>query len=104
VTAKPAAVPAQPAATVKPAPARASNDYWIQIGAFSAKVRAEGVKETLAEKGITTIIDDGNVNGKTLYRVRVGPYTSEVEAGYWLALVKEMDGFSDSQIRSTVRK
>jgi DedD protein len=105
---KPAAVkPATakpPAAKPAAVPARTNNDYWIQIGAFSAKVRAEGVKETLAEKGITTIIDDGNVNGKTLYRVRVGPYTSEIEAGYWLALVKELDGFADSQIRSSTRK
>ncbi|GHV38642.1 hypothetical protein AGMMS49546_09400 [Spirochaetia bacterium] len=105
--AKPAATPAaKPAAvsTAKPASSRTNNDYWIQIGAFSAKVRAEGVKETLASKGITTIIDNRDVDGKTLYRVRVGPYTSETEAGYWLALVKEINGFSDSQIRSSVRR
>jgi cell division protein FtsN len=117
---KPAAVPAakpaaakaptaKPATAAKPAakPAAASrvnNDYWVQIGAFSAQVRAEGVKEALASKGITTIIDDRNVDGQTMYRVRVGPYTSETEAGYWLALVKEIDGFSDSQIRSTSRQ
>jgi DedD protein len=101
VAAKPAAAKPAPA---KPAPARSNNDYWVQIGAFSAKVRAEGVKETLASRGITTIIDDRDVDGKTLYRVRVGPYTSETEAGYWLALVKEIDGFGDSQIRSSIRK
>ncbi|GHT61603.1 hypothetical protein FACS1894109_20260 [Spirochaetia bacterium] len=100
---------AKPVAAAKPAPkpaaaSRVNNDYWVQIGAFSAQVRAEGVKETLASKGITTIIDDRNVDGQTMYRVRVGPYTSETEAGYWLALVKEIDGFSDSQIRSTSRQ
>ncbi|GHV05173.1 hypothetical protein FACS189485_11750 [Spirochaetia bacterium] len=111
--AKPAAVVKAPAAkppvAAKPAPkpavaSRVNNDYWVQIGAFSAQVRAEGVKETLASKGITTIIDDRNVDGQTMYRVRVGPYTSETEAGYWLALVKEIDGFSGSQIRSTSRQ
>ncbi|GHT69532.1 hypothetical protein FACS1894110_19170 [Spirochaetia bacterium] len=107
---KPAAVAAKPPAAKpaapKPAasPARANNDYWVQIGAFSAQVRAEGVKETLAEKGITTIIDDRDVEGKTMYRVRVGPYTSETEASYWLALVKSIDGFSESQIRASARR
>jgi DedD protein len=110
--AKPAAAAAKPPAAkpaaekpaaAKPAAARVNNDYWVQIGAFSAQVRAEGVKEMLASKGITTIIDDRNVDGQTMYRVRVGPYTSETEAGYWLALVKEIDGFSDSQIRASSR-
>jgi DedD protein len=100
--AKPAAVKPVPAAASKPAPAaRTYNDYWVQTGAFSAKVHAEGVKETLASKGITSIIENREVEGKTWYRVRVGPYTSENEANYWLALVKAIDGFADSQVRQT---
>jgi DedD protein len=79
------------------------NDYWIQTGAFSALVRAEDVKETLASKGLSSIIDDRDVDGQTWYRVRVGPYTSENEANYWLALVKAIDGFNESQVRSTQR-
>ena len=100
-----AAAPAKPAATTArpaPAPAQTKNDYWVQTGAFTAKVRAEGVKETLASKGITSIIENREVDGRTWYRVRVGPYTSETEANYWLALVKSIDGFSDSQVRQTV--
>jgi DedD protein len=95
---------AQPAATASSRPAAARNvtsDYWVQTGAFSTKIRAEGVKETLAEKGITSIIENRDADGRTLYRVRVGPYTSENEANYWLALVKSIDGFADSQIRQT---
>jgi DedD protein len=88
---------AKPAA----APARTYDDYWVQTGAFTAKVRAEGVKETLSSKGITSIIENREVDGKTWYRVRVGPYTSENEANYWLALVKSIDGFADSQVRQT---
>jgi DedD protein len=110
-TAAPAARPA-PARTSAPAAARPAarpataeprtyNDYWVQTGAFTAKVRAEGVKETLASKGITSIIENREVDGRTWYRVRVGPYTSENEANYWLALVKSIDGFGDSQVRMT---
>jgi DedD protein len=43
------------------------------------------------------------VDGRIWYRVRVGPYTSENEASYWLALVKAIDGFGESQVRSTQR-
>jgi DedD protein len=102
------AKPATPAPAAKPAvvrPAsdssRANNNYWVQTGAFSTKVRAEGAKESLASKGITSIIDNRDIDGKTWYRVRVGPYMSENEAKYWLALVKSIDGFTDSQIRQT---
>jgi cell division protein FtsN len=74
-------------------------DYWVQTGAFSTKNRADGVKETLASKGINSVVDVQDVNSNTYYRVRVGPYTSEKEAGYWLSLVKTIEGFRDSQIR-----
>ena len=110
VAAKPVPV-AQPAPaakeTVKPAAKPAVeqsntyNNYWVQTGAFSTKIRAEGAKESLASKGITSIIDNRDIDGKTWYRVRVGPYMSETEANYWLALVKSIDGFSDSQVRLT---
>jgi DedD protein len=115
-----AAVPAKPAAKPAPAtqsaasprapaarqttPARSTNDYWIQTGAYSAIVRAEDMKELLASKGLTSIIETRVVEGRNLYRVRLGPYTSEREANYWLALVKSIDGFSESQVRQTVRQ
>jgi DedD protein len=70
----------------------------VQAGSFSAKGRAEGVKETLAAKGITSIIENRDVSGTTYFRVRVGPYTSQKEADYWLSLIKTIDGFESSQI------
>jgi len=103
----PAAKPV--AVAVKSAPAskaavnsgKTHNNYWVQTGAFSTKIRAEGAKESLASKGIASIIDNRDIDGKTWYRVRVGPYISETEANYWLALVKSIDGFAESQIRLT---
>ena len=84
--------------------ARSINDFWVQTGAFSAMVRAEDAKELLASKGITSIIENRIVDGRIWYRVRLGPYTSENEANYWLALVKSIDGFGESQVRQTVRQ
>ncbi|MDR0601275.1 MAG: SPOR domain-containing protein [Treponema sp.] len=97
----PVRTPAKPATAAAKPPAPAYRDYWVQTGAFSAKVRAEGARETLASKGIASIIENRIVDGKTWYRVRVGPYTSENEANYWLSLVKTIDGFAESQIRQT---
>jgi len=105
-----AATPAQPAvsrpatATRQTTPARTTYDYWIQTGAYSSIVRAEDAKELLASKGLVSIIETRVIDGRNLYRVRLGPYTSEREAGYWLTLVKAVEGFGDSQIRQTVRQ
>jgi DedD protein len=96
--------PASTAASPGKTTAKTITDYWIQTGAFSAMVRAEDVKETLLSKGLTSIIENRNIDGKTLYRVRLGPYTSENEAKYWLALVQSIDGFNDSQVRQTTRQ
>jgi DedD protein len=94
--------PAKTTASVKNVPqTKTYNDYWVQTGAFSAKIRAEGMKDNLASKGISSIIENREVDGKTWYRVRVGPYTSENEANYWASLVKSIDGFSDSQVRQS---
>lgn len=95
---------AQQASTKTTTPSRPINDYWIQTGAFIAKVRADDAKELLESKGLTSIIENREIDGKTWYRVRLGPYTSETEANYWLALVKSIDGFNESQIRQTVRQ
>ncbi|MCL2800563.1 MAG: SPOR domain-containing protein [Treponema sp.] len=94
--------------TARPAPratgtTRTVQDYWIQTGAFSSMVRAEDAKEKLASKGLTSIIETRVIEGRTLYRVRLGPYTSENEAKHWLDIVKIIDGFDDSQVRQTSR-
>jgi DedD protein len=112
VSAPPAAKPPAPPATARaapsrppaePVPPRTQEDYWVQTGSFSAQTRAEGVRETLASKGITSIIENRDVDGKTYFRVRVGPYTSQNEANYWLALIKSINGFEDSQVWKTRR-
>jgi DedD protein len=97
-TPQPAARAVPPAAAKSTAAVPVQKDYWVQTGAFSAKVRAENARETLASKGIISIVENRELDGKTWYRVRVGPYTSENEANYWLSLVKTIDGFGESQI------
>jgi DedD protein len=92
-----AQAPKAPAVQTPRAPAGRTN-FWVQAGSYSTQTRAEGVKDVLAAKGIPSIIENRNVEGKTFYRVRVGPYTSNNEASYWLTLIKQINGFEDSQI------
>jgi len=98
-----AAAPAAKPAAEKPKTSKTydSSNFWIQTGAFSTIKYAEGAKDYLAARGIKSIIEDPVINGKTWYRVRVGPYTTRDEANYWLALVKSIDGFSASQVRES---
>jgi DedD protein len=77
------------------------DNFWVQTGSFSTVARAEGVKDTLASKGITSLIENRDVDGKTFFRVRVGPYTSKNEADYWLALIKSIHGFEESLVFKT---
>ena len=86
------------AAVADSAPKKSYHDYWVQAGSFSTRERADGVKSTLSTKGISAIVTNQEINGNTYYRVRIGPYTSQNEADYWLAMVKSIDGFQDSQI------
>jgi DedD protein len=68
------------------------NAYWVQTGSFPSRTQADKAKEILAAKGLTAIIENGDVKGKTWYRVRIGPYTSQNEADYWLSLIKSING------------
>jgi len=61
--AKPAAA-VKPATTVKPPAKKTISDFWVQTGAFAAQVRAEDAREILAAKGITSIIENREINGK----------------------------------------
>ena len=75
---KPAAVPpSTPAA----ATATASNDarYILQAGAFGASGDAETVKAKIAMLGLNARVESAQIGGKTVYRVRMGPYGSASE-------------------------
>ncbi|MDR3114036.1 MAG: SPOR domain-containing protein [Treponema sp.] len=95
-------VAAKPPASKAPIPqTRTYESYWVQAGAFSTVARAEGAKKRLADKGITAIIENRDVKGQNVYRVRVGPFTTQNEADYWLSQIKKIPDFEGSQIRQS---
>ena len=75
---KPASQPTEPAfATSKPP--TATTPYILQAGAFQASGDAEAVKAKIALLGLNARVESANINGKTMYRVRMGPYGSASE-------------------------
>lgn len=77
VASAPASAPASVGAPgALPGTANAPTDasYLLQAGAFRSSSEAENMKVRLALIGFEARVLDAQVNGQTLYRVRVGPY------------------------------
>ncbi|MBV1933772.1 MAG: septal ring lytic transglycosylase RlpA family protein, partial [Parvibaculaceae bacterium] len=62
------------------------SDLFVQAGAFSSQGNADLVRQQLAPLGDATVTPI-NVNGRTLYRVRVGPVESVESADTVLSRV-----------------
>lgn len=83
-TAQPA--PAAPAAAPGAAPAEAPAPgadpytYFVQAGAFRNGPDAEAQRARLAMLGIAATVDEREQAGRTLYRVRVGPFAQKALA------------------------
>ena len=75
-TTAPTAATPRPAAT---AGADASARYILQAGSFSASGDAEALKARIALLGLSARVESGDANGKTVYRVRMGPYGTATE-------------------------
>lgn len=70
--AKPAATTA--AATSAKDAAPADTRYILQAGAFQASGQAEELKAKIALLGVGARVESAQIGGKTVYRVRMGPY------------------------------
>jgi rare lipoprotein A len=69
-----AAPPSPPAAPAAAATAATAKDLYIQAGAFSQRSNADNLVARLDTAGVgPTFIRRDTVNGRPLYRVRVGP-------------------------------
>jgi len=80
--------PAQPAPAPEPAPASKKTDslpvpppgWYIQVGSFSQRMNAEGLRDRLTAAGHTTRLQEINIGKAVVYRVLVGPTTSRANA------------------------
>jgi len=77
-----AGVATAPAAPTGAAAAAAAGDgarYILQAGSFSASGDAEALKARIALLGLSARVESGSADGKTVYRVRMGPYGTATE-------------------------
>ena len=72
-----------PESAAAPAAAQASTDtsarYLLQAGSFSASGDAEALKARIALLGLGARVESAQVDGRTVYRVRMGPYGTASE-------------------------
>jgi cell division septation protein DedD len=75
-TVVPEAVPATPAA----APAPGATRYFVQVGTFATRERAEAAQKDLARRGFEVIINETTSGARQFHRVRVGPVADRAAA------------------------
>jgi len=65
-------------------------EAWVvQVGVFGSKSNADGLKKSLQSAGYKTFVDQVSRNGKTLYRVLVGPVISKDTASSQQAAINQ---------------
>lgn len=97
--AEPARAAPRRAPEPQPEPRRVQvTEYWIQVIATTSPDRVQMARERLREHQLSGRITTRVVDGRTFYRLRVGPYTDKREATKFLDWVNDIDGFEDSYI------
>lgn len=103
----PAPAATTPQAAARPATSKTVTvtEFWIQAGSFSSKSRAEDLQRNLAVKGLSSIITLSEVDGKSWYRVRIGPYDAKKDADAWTQKVRAIPGCEEAYVsQQTVRR
>lgn len=75
VSDKPVVPTPAPAARVATA-ATDGSSYVLQAGAFQASAQAEELKARIAMLGLGARVESAEIDGKSIHRVRTGPYSS----------------------------
>lgn len=90
------AAPTPPAPTPAP-PVQASrlSKPFIQIGIFSIEANAERAAKQMRGAGLAPTIKQSQINGRTFWRVVVGPAATSAEQAKILSTIKS-EGFTDA--------
>ena len=91
------AAPTPPPAPKPAAPVQASrlSKPFIQIGIFSIEANAERAAKQMRGAGLAPTIKQSEINGKTFWRVVVGPAATTAEQAKILSAIKS-EGFTDA--------
>lgn len=86
--------PAAAAGTMLPA-STAGGNYAVNFGAYATPADADAVIARLKQSSLPAFREPANINGKTAYRVRIGPYAERADA--------EAVRLQAAQVRSDVK-
>ena len=96
--AAPAAQAKRSAPLAKLAPKLPLHEFWVQVGSFASRARANALEQRLSDHGIISRVTTRSTDTEVFFRVRVGPYGSRQEAEKFLAWVQQVDGMDGSYI------
>lgn len=86
------------ATTATATPSPQLNGFFVQVGAFSTQENAEKQRSAVRSYGHPEI-SQGSANGRDVYRVRLGPYTTSDAAGIVADRLKR-SGYGDARVVS----
>lgn len=70
---KPAAENKTTESPASPASKEPERNYWIQAGSFATEAEADRRKAEIAMQGFVSEVHQASVNGKSYYRIQIGP-------------------------------
>jgi rare lipoprotein A len=70
---------------------------FVQVGAFGESQNARKLQQRLLQQGFPTVLRNRTENGRTIYRVRVGPLADESAFDAAMARLKELD-YADAHL------
>lgn len=80
------------AKTAEPLPKKTGERWIFQVASLSTRTKADAMADTLKSKGLPAFVEEARVNGKTYFRVRVGPRTERSEIDALAAEVRDKTG------------
>ena len=84
------------ATTAAATPSSQLNGFFVQVGAFSTQENAEKQRSAVRSYG-NPEVSQGSANGRDVYRVRLGPYTTQDAAGIVADRLKR-SGYGDARV------
>lgn len=90
------AVPPTIASLSTPGPAPTASGFFVQVGAFSTHENAERQRGAIRSYG-NPEVSQASANGRDVYRVRLGPYTTSDAAGIVADRLKR-SGYGDARV------
>lgn len=72
--------------------------YYIQVGSFPNSIKADELQSVLNQKGIHSAVQTRDINGTLYYRVRIGAFSSKLEAEQFDLTLKSLPQIDETII------